>query len=466
LSKIADLQNEIEETYLESKITNLGISLGYEPNLNNALRIISNNIQTFLILLDLVGKGAVNQLKSNKIRSLTQVKNGEHSVEFNRKRLTPFPNYYKKSIQSVSGKRLETNTQEYPGSEFINSDWFEVQFIEEIYNAVEEIKKNSDEGKTKSNTVEQKDTNILTLFQLGQEDLTNYVKDDYTLILGELMSKFGLLNSYSGLLYRGLKNTTSNIIPKLANFEMSLIRKEVFNRLSNDESRFVLGNEIQIATKSETINDINYTNLGNFGINFLGFRTKKTNDTSNKTPEEAYRILKSEYSKLNVFLSQYQPNNYTTALNNFKKVIINSVDKKDVYNLLSYDNIDNINLYSLTGDRNKELNHLVDLKSNFNYYSTPNINEELIGLTDEYTQIDETKSNSNVYQGFYSQLNDNLTKVNTEIDLGRSVSYGLEGVNALTFNTITEDYANLDSRKPFTLVTPIGVNHDIIFNQL
>ena len=50
LNQASYMQSAIENLYIDEEVTELGVHLGYEPNLNNVLRIIANNMQTFFFL--------------------------------------------------------------------------------------------------------------------------------------------------------------------------------------------------------------------------------------------------------------------------------------------------------------------------------------------------------------------------------------------------------------------------------
>jgi hypothetical protein len=114
-------------------------SLGYVPNMSNVLRILMNNMQIFLTMLNLVGLNAARQIADNQDRMDNQMNFGEYEVDVNspdKKRFYPFPNYFK--------KKFDTNTDDFVWEKTFPSggntlSWFEVQFVQELNNAVKRL---------------------------------------------------------------------------------------------------------------------------------------------------------------------------------------------------------------------------------------------------------------------------------------------------------------------------------------
>ena len=115
--------------------------IGYVPNMSNVIRILMNNMQAFISMLNLVGLNASNQLINDYKRQDNQKVFGETVND----RFYPFPNYYEKKLEDFDYTIQKT----YPGNDY-TKNWYEVQFVEEIFNALDRLPKegldSDDEG--------------------------------------------------------------------------------------------------------------------------------------------------------------------------------------------------------------------------------------------------------------------------------------------------------------------------------
>ena len=140
ISKVLSEYYDKEETTV---IDNLGFqlkdNLGYVPNMSNVLRILMNNMQIFLTMLNLVGLNASKQIMDDTDRRSNQEKFGEYEVPTNApgdKRFYPFPNYFR--------KKFDTNAEDFVWEKIYpwttkTVNWFEVQFVEEIFKGLERL---------------------------------------------------------------------------------------------------------------------------------------------------------------------------------------------------------------------------------------------------------------------------------------------------------------------------------------
>lgn len=124
-------------------IDNLGFSLkenlGYVPNMANVLRILMNNMQIFLTMLNLVALNSSKQIADSSDRRDNQERFGEYEVDNaspEDKRFFPFPNYFKKRFDTDAEEFVWEKT--YPWTKK-TVNWFEVQFVEEIYKAIDRL---------------------------------------------------------------------------------------------------------------------------------------------------------------------------------------------------------------------------------------------------------------------------------------------------------------------------------------
>lgn len=441
---ISEIQTIIEDENVNDQVRDLGAILGYQPTLTNILRIISNNMQTFIIMLDIMGKSAINQLKNDSLRIQTQIKLSETPKEFDKTVHSAFPNYFKKISEVRNGSdSINKLVLSYPGADKINNNWFEVRFIEEIYEAINRIA--ITENPSLNGFVQQNPTSVLSVFQLGEDNLNVYTNREYSRVLGEAFSRYSIYTSYSGLLYRGITNFSSSVSAIIADFETDLIFKNVFSKIQLKESKFVIANEIKISTSSIVEDGTSYSNLGNFGIKFIGF--------ANKTLESSLNTLTPVFSDL----AQYTTGNYTRekyeeSLREFNR-LFNNVRNKKAYDIITYKSSDNnVNLYSNSRDKKiSPITHFIDLRPNYSYYCD---NSEILKtMSENIKNVDGDKHNTNNYQGLYINMNNTLKSIITPTDLSRTVSQNSnDDIPALTFNTKNDDYQQMGDNKPFNRV--------------
>ena len=418
---ISKYENILIDKNIEERVQSIGQNLGYEPNLNNVIRIISNNMQVFLILLDLVGKNAVKQLLKKDVRRVNQEQNSNYKQNYGGdKYLTAFPNYYEQIIDRVDNKNVVRNLLTFPGSNKDNSDWLEVGLVEEIYSALDRIK--SDVLNSEENNLPTQKVDILSVFQLGEKNLENYEnKKDSTNILGELISKIILYLTYSGLFYRGIPDNElkENVINSIVDFEKELLSDSLSNE--SDSTKYVIGNQIPNICKAIDENGIKLTNYGNLVFNTI--------------------LKPNQYKKFEelFFINALQTLiNDNTEENNKKlnSIVLDNIKNKTLYKKLSYSEFDNIKNYSVSSNKKETpIQYNLDLSMNKNYYSTK------YSLLDTISSItlDKTQIESNKFMGFFNKMNQVLSEVKNNNDFSREVTYNGEKINALTFNTTYED---------------------------
>jgi len=462
---MSKIQAVVEDEFVNDQIRDIGIKLGYQPNLSNILRIIANNMQTFIIMLDIIGKSANNQLKIDKLRLNTQKKYSDHEKEFNNSIYSAFPSYFKTIAEFKDNTQINKTTLAYPGSESVNSNWFEVKFVDEIYEALRRIK--DEANPTPKGINQQTPTSLLTVFQLGETSLINYSSKEYAKMLGEAFAKYSLYISYSGLLYRGINNFNSSVTQFLADFEVDLMTKNVFSKIQSSQ-KYVFTQQIIKATSGDFTEDgVRYTNLGNFGIKYIGF--------SDGTVAGSLNVLKPTFSELSKFTTEnYTEDSYNKVINKYNNLFkspisVNSsgqsigLKNKIVYDIIKYKKSENnINLFSTnTNKKTKPLTHLTDLKPNYNYYSDNT--DKLIGISEKLQSIDPNKVNTNNFQGLFENMNKQLSETKTATDIGRNVNYEKnDNAPALTFNTTTDDYLEMGDSSPFIVIQPT-INNQFYF---
>lgn len=466
---LSKLKSTIEENYITEEITELKNFLRYEPNLDNINRIIANNMQVFLILLDLIGRSAVKQIKEDASRSNTHLQKTGYKIEFNKSIFSAFPEYYRILDEFVEGNQIERKYQGYPGEDASNKNWFEVLFVEEIYSAMNRLKEES--GLPEVIKHEQINTGLLSIFQLGENDLSTYNSQDFSKVIGELLQKFGLYFSYSGIWNRNLKDINKDIIPKIAEFEFELIKSNVIQKMTSSENKFVFVNELKNYTKSFTENGIDYTNLGNLALRkiFFGdgtsvnsllvirdFIQKSANLFSTSYSEDHFKKSMREYGQV------FKGKNRKTSASNSEGIRDNNLYENISFKKLNKDiNLTSFNSFSKT----KKIKHLVDLSSNFNYFCDGY--NKLSSISSNFSSIDNITTN-NFFQGYYENLNFYLSTQPHVVDFSRGLPYGLsQNTPPLTFNSKISDYSEDINRSIFSAVSYSGtINYSVIFNKL
>lgn len=223
--------------------------LGYVPNMSNVLRVLTNNMQVFLTMLNLVGLNAAKQVRDDLDRQDNQTRFGEYEVDVNSaelKRFYPFPNYFHKKFDSNVDDYVWEKV--YPWtSKTIN--WFEVQFVEEVYKALERIKEikgidSQSEAdilyqleqtkKFRSDTLGDKRIALLTTLLVVNN--LDYYNDQQTPreTAFEFMEKILLFSTLGFINTGGNLDKISDITKLFVDHEFNLIERRYSNKEPND----------------------------------------------------------------------------------------------------------------------------------------------------------------------------------------------------------------------------------------
>jgi hypothetical protein len=182
---ISKVVSEFYDREENAVIDNLGFSLkdnlGYVPNMSNVLRILMNNMQIFLTMLNLVALNASKQISDSSDRRDNQERFGEYEIDNSSpglKRFFPFPNYFKKRFDTDAEDFVWEKT--YPWT-YNTVNWFEVQFVEEIYKAIDRLL--ALEGKIDS----QSDEDVQFLIEQSKKIRAEVVNDKKIALLTTLL---------------------------------------------------------------------------------------------------------------------------------------------------------------------------------------------------------------------------------------------------------------------------------------
>ena len=219
--------------------------IGFVPNIDNVIRILMNNMQVFLTLLNLSALNSFKQIADDKERERIQSVFGEYEIDIDNpdtKKFYPFPNYFQKEYDVNNDTYVFKKT--YPGNK--NTDgWFEVQFTEEIFRALEDMKK-----VYSSNTVGSQANNDQT--EKAYEDLGKKTVSIVSNKINGLISSLLVINNINSydkqqtpietvyefvdklMLFSGFANTTTEkinpkLIDMLTTHEFSMLEDSVRN---------------------------------------------------------------------------------------------------------------------------------------------------------------------------------------------------------------------------------------------
>jgi hypothetical protein len=496
LNQISTLQNVIENKYIDNEVAELSEHLGYEPNLNNVLRIISNNMQSFLILMEVMSKNALKQLQNDpKRRKIHESKTAHIDNKGGKtKTFTAFPNYYKTTKTTLSnGTIADRKILAYPGVDASNQDWFEVLFVEEIYKALKTIKDISDPKSI--NSIEKKFTSLLTIFGLGELDLDVYKKKTTaSLLLSEAISKYMLYTNYSGLIYRGLDaDTMKSVGTSIANFEIDVLNKTLFNPASLDDNSRLRLDAFDFVKNKDTFIDptatgisnersgnisVKYTNLGNLAIN--GIKVTTNGGAGNATiANDTYGTV-SIYAKLKEFMDaeidlygkKYTEAEIKNSESKRKNYIDKSIQNKPLYNNINSNDKSGNNIsplkYSVTNTAGKSnsLNVYPDIRTNTSYYSDITKSNNFDQVNSTIASISDSVYDTNLFQGFFKNMNESLkNNVILNSDTTRDVYLGSSTVPGLTHNTKNDEISK-DATTPFNKVMKPSTNYYKLFKEL
>lgn len=249
LKTVSSFYEKEENRIVDDLGFQLKADLGYVPNMSNVLRILTNNMQVFLTMLNLVGLNAAKQVRDDLDRQDNQTRFGEYEVDVNGpelKRFYPFPNYFHKKFDSNVDDYVWEKV--YPWtSKTVN--WFEVQFVEEVYKALERIKEikgidSQSEAdilyqleqtkKFKSDVLGDKRMALLTTLLVVNN--LDYYNDQQTPreTAFEFMEKILLFSTLGFINTGGDSDKISDITKLFVDHEFNLIERRYSNKEPND----------------------------------------------------------------------------------------------------------------------------------------------------------------------------------------------------------------------------------------
>lgn len=223
---IVDLNNDINRKFANKATNEVSETLNFEPNIENILRIVCNNLQAFLELLANKSGKAYTQALEDTLRQAQQIGNGDQNTKTGH--IYPWPEYW-------VNQGDEGTQKDYPGKFFKN--WEEVKFIDELIrarqrlDAVLNVDKGKDEVRTKRNL------NALPIdHPLENRPYQSFQEKD---LIKEVFKRASYSVFHEGYLYYGGNDTINTIATNKGRLEaQNLIavaneKGDSANRLSN-----------------------------------------------------------------------------------------------------------------------------------------------------------------------------------------------------------------------------------------
>lgn len=292
----------VNEKILNKQLINLSDQIGYMPNVYNVSRIIFNNIQAFLILMNIANKKALHQIQTNKDDLGNERKTfhdlfGEYTkIDSGGKQYQPFPNYYikddKQNVRDVTYKKT------YPGYHVENKGWSEVEFIDEIYDSINRIK--TILTQTKEDNITTKETFVLSNFNIKSNNLDAFNKTNGSIsVLTTMIERFQLYNTYSGNVFRSMNaDDLNNVIKSIVNSEYDYFSHLLLNNLDNSKQISFLNDLMTLLNGQRPYETIINTYTKNLkSTELLTLKNEITND-----------IIKTKGKNINQILKKYKLN--------------------------------------------------------------------------------------------------------------------------------------------------------------
>ena len=420
---IDDEYHKVSEQVINNKIIDITEKLKFKPTISNIYRIIMNNIQTFLILLDVAGLRASNQISYNTNNRVSNQKiAGEYEVAINGvKNFYPFPNYFLED-------KLNANTYKkiYPGNNVTNKTWSEVEFIDEIYNAINTIRS----LKNPIQDFQVKESGLLSPFFVGDNiDLfpsKNQTHPNEFDVIAEMFTAFQHNLIYSGLIFRNkLGNNLKKICEAYGNYEFGVFNDIVLNLEDVGVKNNLLTFIKNILSKGEAHKSISTYVKAGITTNFTNFQSrlkasieKEKNLIGNNYTATQLQGLIAERNKLVSDNMNITYRNFLNSLSNQNPAVYfnRSTPINPIFTYTSY---------------GKSHNKYQSKPSNFNF--TTYFNE----------LFDKTKTN--YFAGSNSNLDVILSAAPLDFyNLNKRVTDNGNSINALTF-ALEDTNANYNS---------------------
>jgi hypothetical protein len=407
--------------------------VGFVPNIDNVIRILMNNMQVFLTLLNLSALNSFRQIADSESRQKIQSLFGEYEIDVDNpdiQKFYPFPNYFQKELDTESNTYVFKKT--YPGNAKTKG-WFEVQFVEEIFRALErmtaigskELDADDDESQiyneqiinktalNVSNQVRGLISSLLVINNLNSYDTQQTPIETVYEFVDKLML-------FSGFAFGSTEKINTKLVNMLTNHEFLMLEDTVRNAEKTSVSIFFnnITNKIAPTGNTETHYDAFARTMAGSANNSLGLV-----NNINNIIVEMNKLMDVQYTSSEINSSKQKIEGYINSATNLETF-------KSLYNYdpLEYKNRKNPN----TSTR---LNAVF-----FNGLNAHDKNEgydpTMVNLSAEI-KANYTPTTKNV-SGYIDDENISLNEIPMDFKIDNKVSANSEDSNALAISAKTE----------------------------
>jgi hypothetical protein len=429
-SRIAaiEYENQLSKESFEPFKADIKKRIGFEPTLSNVMDIIMNNIEAFLRLLKETGLKATKQCEDTKQNKIRFNYNSSESLNKNFKRVYPFPEYYKLNEKNQAQEKT------YPGRDVGSNEWAEVEFVEEIYSAIERLNLDIQKDFSDSNQLISKGlVNFITPLLSNNSNIqTPYTNLAIADVIGEYLNKISLAIEHNGISTRIYsEEQDKKIVESLSKFELNLLKIQMDLRSKNiDVYTFIVHSIFR------QVDDNDYYNkLCDFITKGLSIDDITNLETLIKNNETAVKNnTKLDYSGYAKYINKFQ----------FKKIFDLLNNSSNVFNKATniYDNLNEINRYSDISSQIEGYDYDNDeiipyFETNFlnnNNISKLNVPYNTTILYKSLTDINSNNDYNNINQEVSGVKPHTFTNVNTNLEK----DYGLDENSIDNINNIAK----------------------------
>lgn len=418
----------LNEIIINKKIINLKNKLGYVPNAHNISRIVFNNIQAFLILMNIALKKSLYQIQNNiddnnNKRLLYHELHGEYNETGNGdKYYEPFPNYYIEEKRTDSQDK--TYKKVYPGYHTQNQGWAEVEFIDEIMKSIDVLKI---ESGNKSDTIGDTEVFPLSSFDIKSDRISAYTKStNHIQAVTTMLDRLQLLYIYSGFVFKNISDTKiSSYIKQIQESELDYFTNIVLNELDVTKKIEYATNLLSLIDSDKPVEKLSGTLTSNLSTDELKKLKDEVRSDILKSGGENLSTIYRKYKKINTTITDLLSSKVSPIMDTIKSADNGTVSTTPIYLFDNY-------------------------KSNSNYYVTPNVNKFF-------------SDSSNVLSGILKEA-----KIGDQTYLYNPIHYNVIITGATTNDSVVVNSFNYDTTindgdaKYKTLTTTINDNNILI----
>lgn len=302
---VADEVIDIQRESIQEK-------LKFDITLENVIRIFMNNMQTFLMLLNLTSKKALYQIQNDDQRKSSQIRDAEHKIKDGKTVMYPWPNFYKKD--QTDDKTDELYRRIYPGYKLSNKNWPEVNFVEELFSAFQRVSESTNPAAEK----QKKYTALMTPF-LNSVSNEQYMNFDVISTSEEIIKKAVLSIFHDGVHFKTPNTETLQILAEgLTKFDHLIMTQKV-KQFSSQKSVLEIEKIKQFlfdGSDEKIVDNLFNKFKANVDLPKLKAKIKSENDAFFKHDRAGMKIITDSFYNKNGVNYMKEPNSVVTTVYN------------------------------------------------------------------------------------------------------------------------------------------------------